>query len=101
MPHAPPRHRPTAYKSHDECRPNAAQRGYCSARWKKLRRMVLRRDPVCRICNSAIATEVHHVKAKADGGKDAMDNLQGLCKPCHSAETYRERTHAARGGEKS
>ena len=73
----------------DAARPNAAARGYCSARWKRLRLLVLHRDPLCVVCKQP-ATEADHVVPKADGGEDAMDNLQGLCKACHSSKTNRE-----------
>ena len=73
----------------DARRPNAAARGYCSARWQNLRLLVLHRDPVCMTCKRP-ATEVDHVVSKADGGEDTMKNLQGLCKRCHSRKTARE-----------
>ncbi len=73
----------------DARRPNAAARGYCSARWKNLRLLVLHRDPVCVMCQQP-ATEVDHVVPKASGGEDTMQNLQGLCKRCHSRKTALE-----------
>ena len=33
------------------------------------------------------ATEVDHIVPKARGGPDAWDNLQALCKSCHSRKT--------------
>ncbi len=62
-------------------------RGY-GARWRKLRRLVLARDPICRApgCNQA-STEADHIKPRREGGSDGLDNLQGLCKPCHSSKT--------------
>ena len=73
------------------------QRGYGSA-WDALRLRILRRD--CGICQCdeckasgriTIATEVHHIKAKADGGTDDPSNLQAIAKDCHKRETMIER----------
>jgi 5-methylcytosine-specific restriction protein A len=70
-------------------RGTTAQRGYGTA-WQKLRKLILHRDPVCRLCGSAPASEVDHVLSLRAGGENSEDNLQGLCKPCHSAKTTRE-----------
>jgi 5-methylcytosine-specific restriction protein A len=42
------------------------------------------------------AEEVDHVKPLSQGGTDDQDNLQALCKGCHSAKSARE----ASGGRK-
>ena len=75
----------------DKQRLNASQRGYNSGRWQKLRRMVLNRDPVCSAsgCSNG-STDVDHIKPRSLGGKDSLDNLQGLCHSCHSRKTARE-----------
>ncbi len=74
--------------------------------WAKLRRQVLARDYLCqtdmleaqmgrrkgchpRGCYNR-ATEAHHIIAKRQGGTDSLNNLIGLCKPCHSERTARE-----------
>ena len=36
----------------------------------------------------APATEVDHVIPRSAGGSDDVQNLQSLCKPCHSRHTY-------------
>jgi 5-methylcytosine-specific restriction protein A len=36
------------------------------------------------------ANEVDHIKSKSQGGKDEWDNLQALCKSCHSRKTAAE-----------
>ncbi len=71
----------------DKNRPNAAARGYCSAKWKRLRKLILHRDPICKICQKQLSTDVDHIVDKAIGGMDSMDNLQGLCHNCHSQKT--------------
>jgi len=61
--------------------------------------MVLARDPLCN-CNQP-ATEVDHIVPKSAGGSDSMENLQGLCKPCHSRKTAYEGRweHTSKDGE--
>ena len=58
--------------------------------WANLRAVVLQRDVVCKRCYRANATEVDHVIARADGGTDALPNLQGVCKRCHASKTAAE-----------
>ena len=69
---------------------NKTKEGY-DYRWQKLRRMILRRNPLCEICGMSPANEVHHLQRRKDGGTDELDNLQCLCKSCHSKETAKER----------
>ncbi|MAG35262.1 MAG: HNH endonuclease [Dehalococcoidia bacterium] len=58
--------------------------------WRALRAQVLAEEPFCRSCGSPTpATDVDHITPKRIGGTDARYNLQGLCKPCHSAKTLR------------
>jgi 5-methylcytosine-specific restriction enzyme A len=77
-----------------EHRPHAAQRGY-DALWRKLRVIYLREHPLCVHCQQhgmiVAATEVDHIIAKRNGGSNDDDNLQALCKSCHSKKTAKER----------
>lgn len=66
------------------------ERGY-PANWEKVRLHVLARDPYCKGCEAAISTEADHIKPLERGGSNHDDNLQGLCKPCHSIKTQLER----------
>lgn len=76
---------------HDRTRPSAAKRGY-DAEWEKIRPVILARDPICKACDRRLSTEVDHIVPLAQGGpKLDPKNLQGLCKPCHTAKTNRER----------
>ena len=70
-------------------RPSSTARGY-DRRWRKIRLMFLRANPLCASCGRA-ANEDDHIKAKRAGGEDDDENLQALCKPCHSIKTMRER----------
>ena len=67
-----------------------------SSRWRKLRLMVLRRFPLCRLCGAG-ATEVDHVIPRSDRPDLAAtpSNLQSLCKRCHSRKTMAERPSLA------
>lgn len=73
---------------------NTTQRGYGYA-WQKLRKRALWRDKgLCQSClkqgRTREAKDVDHIKRKADGGEDHIDNLQSLCSECHEAKTARE-----------
>jgi 5-methylcytosine-specific restriction protein A len=96
MPYKAPKARPLnapekQVKRVDE-RPSAARRGD-GRRWRKLRAMVLQREPLCRDCAEHAlvveATDVHHIIAKRDGGKDEASNMMALCHACHSKRTAR------------
>lgn len=88
----PERYRPT----YDQRRGTAAERGY-DGTWKRLRIMHLRANPLCVHClkenRLTSAVEVDHIKAFHGIGDPLRldpDNLQGLCKPCHSRKTATE-----------
>ncbi len=68
-------------------RDSASKRGY-GRRWRRLRLMVLRRQPMCQWpgCFEA-ATDVDHIVSKRDGGDDSFENLQALCHAPHSQKT--------------
>jgi len=72
-------------------RPSAARRGYDS-RWRRLRRMVLAEQPLCRRClergEVRLAEHVHHLRPLVAGGTHERDNLMPLCRKCH-AEVHR------------
>ncbi len=65
-------------RTHDAHRGTAAQRGYNST-WQRLRRMKLASEPLCHDCLArgvvTMGAEVHHIKAKRDGGDNSFDNL--------------------------
>ena len=73
---------------------SAARRGY-GRPWQKLRRAFLDEGPLCVECTAAgrlgiLANEVDHI-VPTTGPDDPKhydwDNLQGLCKSCHSRKT--------------
>jgi 5-methylcytosine-specific restriction protein A len=68
-------------------RPNAAQRGYCSAAWRRTRLAVIARDgSQCRMCKAIVSGREAHVDhiIEKPHGTDAMNNLRVLCRSCHS-----------------
>src|SRR5688572_12324257 len=77
--------------------------------WRdRLRPMKLSRDALCAHCLKAgqvvAANEINHIDG--DSSNDAWNNLESLCKPCHSRVTVREhygfgRAPKAKGGAKS
>lgn len=75
----------------DGRRGSASARGY-DGTWRKVRLMKLRQNPICETegCGQ-MASEVDHIVPMAQGGQRLdMENLQALCKPCHSRKTVTE-----------
>lgn len=84
-----------------ERRGSAAARGY-DARWRKLRRLHLNREPLCRHCllidRVTPATDVDHITPHTGHGDPLLydpDNLRSLCHSCHSRVTARYVHHGA------
>lgn len=81
-------------RQYDKCRGNANERGY-TRQWQELRRAFLLSYPLCHDCFNLVpqrvtqANEVHHIKAKRNGGTDSWDNLMQLCHTCHSKRTFK------------
>jgi 5-methylcytosine-specific restriction enzyme A len=88
--------------AYDAARGSAVDRGYATAEWKRLRLLVLARDPLCRLCGLEVSVVADHVVPRRDGGPDTLENLQGLGRRCdaikRAAETKarRERGYAGR-----
>ncbi len=75
-----------------ERRESSHKRTY-DERWKKLRKVVLARDPVCMDCGEAPSTDVDHIipRAPTQHAADVTEEeLRGLCHPCHSRKTRAE-----------
>jgi 5-methylcytosine-specific restriction protein A len=64
---------------------------YASAWWRRTRKAILLEQPWCRICGIHPSEEVDHIRPHRGDEqlKKDTDNLQGLCKKCHSAKTAR------------
>tara|TARA_R110002020_G_scaffold81777_3_gene202836 strand:- start:1214 stop:1510 length:297 start_codon:yes stop_codon:yes gene_type:complete len=68
---------------------------YRKAPWKKLRRIILDKNPLCVYCLKddivKPAQVVDHIIPIKKGGADLDEsNLQGLCHKCHNKKTYDE-----------
>lgn len=67
-----------------------------------MREIVLREEPLCRICLEADpprvtpSTIADHRIPKSQGGGDERENYQGVCDPCHVEKTARESAAARR-----
>lgn len=74
---------------------------YGKPRWKKLRMKQLTISPDCEKCGSK-ATEVDHkIPHKGHFGLFySLENLQSLCKRCHSSKTARESGFANNGKDR-
>ena len=60
-----------------------------SPAWLRIRAYILNRQPMCQApgCKQP-ATEVDHIDGRSEHLHDYRhENLQGLCKPCHSSKT--------------
>jgi len=85
---------------HDTTRGDRAERGY-DGRWRRVRAMHLRSEPLCRMCQAAgrvtLATMVDHIVPIRDGGERLDDDgLQSLCVDCHAAKTADDLVKRAR-----
>jgi 5-methylcytosine-specific restriction protein A len=69
-------------------------------KWRFIRASYLKRHPRCERCG-AKATEVHHIDERGgEPGSNRDDNLEALCKSCHSKQTlqpYAEHDTMPRG----
>jgi 5-methylcytosine-specific restriction protein A len=85
-------------KEYDRTRGTSTQRGY-GANHRKLRKIVLDEEPLCRHCKAKgiikPSKEMDHIDG--DQFNLARDNLQGLCKSCHSKKTVRKQSALQRG----
>ena len=93
----------------DKSRGSRHERGYGS-KWDKIRERILKRD--CGLCQECLRNgRVHavggkpfsafcdHIVPKVDGGTDDDENLQTLCRSCHTAKTDKEKNQP-RGASK-
>lgn len=71
---------------------------YVSMPWIRLRNFKISENPFCERCPEELltpATEVHHIKEVKPHPELALefDNLESLCKPCHSSHTMKQNTY--------
>lgn len=64
---------------------------YHTARWRKLRVIVLNEEPICKQCDDSPSTLVDHkIPWRLGGSFWDRDNLQGLCIRCHNSKSGSE-----------
>ncbi|MDE2103277.1 MAG: HNH endonuclease [Patescibacteria group bacterium] len=70
------------------------RRLYKLSRWRKQRELLLSENPFCQICKIRPASEIDHIKPRKKGDDLPTDldinNLQCLCRRCHSRKTMNE-----------
>ena len=69
---------------------------YNSTRWRRLRLLILNREPLCREHKQrdeiVAATVVDHIKPIQQGGEIwNEDNMQPLCTKCHNRKSGKEK----------
>lgn len=105
MPTKPKTYRPPGYRTYDQARPTAAQRGpYCTKWWKETRKRIARRDLwQCVDCGKDVGqgkgdfhcdhNEERPVGAPIDTERwDRDENLRTLCDRCHNRKTRMQST---------
>jgi len=69
---------------------------YCSKEWRELREFLLSQNPICIKCfiegKIVPATEIDHIVDLKIAPQERFNtqNLQCLCKSCHSEKTYND-----------
>jgi 5-methylcytosine-specific restriction enzyme A len=82
-----PVHGPKAWANR---RPISRQRRGYDAEHERLRRQVLREEPLCRACRIRATSVADHIVGLARGGKAVRSNYQGLCTDCSKTKSARE-----------
>lgn len=71
-------------------------------RLQRIRAAHFRDNPLCVRCKARgivrEATQLDHIVALVNGGKDVESNRQGLCDDCHAAKTAEDMGHRAKHG---
>jgi 5-methylcytosine-specific restriction endonuclease McrA len=97
VPRRVPTFRPAWLAKPPQTRATAAQRGYGSKAWQRVRKLVISRDGgMCRACGILIhrAGEAHvdHIEEKPQSQAaeaTPLEGLQLLCRQCHAKKTTR------------
>lgn len=94
-----PKHKMIANREYNQCHRDPDFRQRYGRQWVKIRNAYISKHPLCEECEKAgrlvPATEVHHKIPLASGGTNAEENLQSLCKACHSRHTLNDTRNKA------
>jgi 5-methylcytosine-specific restriction protein A len=86
-------HKSVAAREYNQSRHSGTRQLY-GRTWVAVRNRYISMHPLCERCLAAgrlvPADHVHHVVPLASGGDNSDENLQSLCKPCHSSITLGE-----------
>jgi len=89
------KHQKEANTNYNKFKRNQTRQGfYDSPKWRALRKVKISQTPMCELCQKAgrlaKAEMVDHITEIEDGGGALdIDNLQSLCRSCHSSKTLR------------
>ncbi|MFH1951787.1 MAG: HNH endonuclease [Pseudomonadota bacterium] len=88
-----PAHQKAEHKQYNRDRPSARKQGY-DGTYERLRRMKLRRNPICERCGEQAARITHHIKPVKTHPelRLVMSNLLSVCPTCHNLLEDRFRT---------
>jgi 5-methylcytosine-specific restriction protein A len=74
-------------------------------RLQEIREAHFRMHPLCVHCDQRgivrLATQLDHIVAITNGGRDVQSNRQGLCVPCHAVKTAADLGHKPKGCDAS
>lgn len=85
-------HATVARRAYDAVRTTPAK-VYMTARWRALRQQVIDEEGCCRVCRATTDLHVDHVVPHHNDDERfwARENLQVLCRACHSRKSLAER----------
>jgi hypothetical protein len=63
---------------------------YTTPTWRQLSLAVVERDGACVRCGGSFVLSAHHLIPRAEGGLDALENLEAVCVVCHGQESGEE-----------
>ncbi len=76
---------------------SSTRRAQLPRNWPAIRRVILKRDPTCRLRYAEVctltSTEVDHI---GDPHNHAVHNLRGVCHACHAKRTQEQARDAVR-----
>jgi len=76
---------PRAEDEDNRKRRTVPQKIRSTAQWRKVRKMVIDRAPICQWCGKRPAEHGHHIRPVAEVPEKAMDeaNILAVCAECH------------------
>jgi 5-methylcytosine-specific restriction protein A len=82
----------SARRAESDAKRGPDRQWYGAPAWRALRAIVLREEPICRLCSKTPSTIVDHIEPRQARPDLALvrGNLRGLCKSCHDRRTGSE-----------